>query len=143
MALDSTLSRWALESVNFYFGLVGTNSTDDEVIVPYMNMEREAFLEYDLTKVLWQLTDISTPVTAVLKWTPSFWWPRPRGMGQPPIPPWMVIDQATQTMDVRNLPQQVDTISDDVDVLLSYTPRISRIRRCTPSISTCSMAVTC
>ena len=31
-----------------------------------MNMEREAFLEYDLTKVLWQLTDISTPVTAVL-----------------------------------------------------------------------------
>ena len=111
------------EGVNFYFGLVGTNSTDDEVIVPYMNMEREAFLEYDLTKVLWQLTDISTPVTAVLSGLPVSGGPPPGGMGQPPIPPWMVIDQATQTMDVRNLPQQVDTISDDVDVLLVVHPK--------------------
>ena len=106
-----------------------------------MNMEREAFLEYDLTKVLWQLTDISTPVTAVLSGLPVSGGPPP-GVWATAHSALMVIDQATQTMDVRNLPQQVDTISDDVDVLLVIHPK-NLDSRCTPSISTCSMAVIC
>ncbi|MEE9316848.1 MAG: GldG family protein, partial [Rhodospirillales bacterium] len=35
-----------------YFGLAGTNSTDDKAVIPFFTTERESFLEYDLTKVV-------------------------------------------------------------------------------------------
>ena len=31
-----------------YFGLAGTNSTDDKEVIPFLTPERETFLEYDL-----------------------------------------------------------------------------------------------
>src|SRR5262249_49156478 len=34
-----------------YFGLAGTNSTDDQQVIAFFNPERERFLEYDLTRV--------------------------------------------------------------------------------------------
>ena len=35
-----------------YFGLAGTNSTDDNEVIPFLTPERETFLEYDLTKMV-------------------------------------------------------------------------------------------
>ena len=33
---------------NMYFGLVGTNTTDDIEKIPFIQIDREAFLEYDI-----------------------------------------------------------------------------------------------
>ena len=35
-----------------YFGLAGTNSTDDQQVIPFFAPERERFLEYDLTRLV-------------------------------------------------------------------------------------------
>src|SRR5690606_14243512 len=35
-----------------YFGLVGTNSVDSQIVVPFLSAEREAFLEYDVSKLV-------------------------------------------------------------------------------------------
>src|SRR5262249_61835003 len=35
-----------------YFGLVGNNSTDSDSTIPFFTTDREAVLEYDLTKLL-------------------------------------------------------------------------------------------
>ncbi|NIO62456.1 MAG: hypothetical protein GTN53_28030, partial [Candidatus Aminicenantes bacterium] len=35
-----------------YFGLVGTNSTDDQEMIPFFRNNREAALEYDITKLI-------------------------------------------------------------------------------------------
>ena len=35
-----------------YFGSAGTNSTDDEEIIPFFQADRERFLEYDVTKLV-------------------------------------------------------------------------------------------
>ncbi|MDH3317375.1 MAG: GldG family protein, partial [Gammaproteobacteria bacterium] len=35
----------------FFFGLVGTNSVDDEENIPFFTRDREEFLEYDVTKL--------------------------------------------------------------------------------------------
>ena len=40
----------------FYFGLAGTNSVDDEDVIPFFAAEREQFLEYDVTKLVYNLT---------------------------------------------------------------------------------------
>src|SRR5579875_3931611 len=38
-----------------YFGLAGTNSTDDQQVIPFFQPDRERFLEYDLTKLVHSL----------------------------------------------------------------------------------------
>jgi ABC-type uncharacterized transport system involved in gliding motility auxiliary subunit len=113
------------EGTNFYFGLVGTNSTDDEIIVPYLNMEREAFLEYDLTKVLWQLLDTKTPVAAVISALPIHGMNQQQAMmmGGAGTKPWMIVEQADQTFDLQTLDLQVNEISADVDVLMVVHPK--------------------
>ena len=40
-----------------YFGLVGTNSTDTDATIPFFTTDREAFLEYDLTKLIYTLAN--------------------------------------------------------------------------------------
>ena len=43
------------DGVNVYFGIYATNSTDNETLVPFVALERERFLEYDLTKMIYSL----------------------------------------------------------------------------------------
>lgn len=38
-----------------YFGLVGANAIDDTRTIPLFSMEREAFLEYELTRLIYEL----------------------------------------------------------------------------------------
>ena len=40
-----------------YFGLVGTNSTDDQDAIVFFSPEREPFLEYDLTRLVYNLAN--------------------------------------------------------------------------------------
>ncbi|MEC7397620.1 MAG: GldG family protein, partial [Pseudomonadota bacterium] len=40
-----------------YFGLAGLNSTDDQAVIPFFALERESFLEFDLTKVVYTLVN--------------------------------------------------------------------------------------
>ncbi|UCE62899.1 MAG: GldG family protein, partial [Nitrospirota bacterium] len=42
-------------STQFYFGLAGTSSTDELEILPFFQPDREEFLEYDLTKLVYKL----------------------------------------------------------------------------------------
>ena len=55
-----------------YFGLVGTNSVDDEEVIPYFSPLRERFLEYDLTRMVHSLADPERPVVGVLGTLPVF-----------------------------------------------------------------------
>jgi len=38
-----------------YFGLAGSNSADKDAVIPFLQPERERFLEYDLTKMIFEL----------------------------------------------------------------------------------------
>jgi ABC-type uncharacterized transport system involved in gliding motility auxiliary subunit len=49
-----------------YFGLEGVNSLDDKEALPYFALEREPYLEYDLTSMLYQLSHPEKPKLAVL-----------------------------------------------------------------------------
>jgi ABC-type uncharacterized transport system involved in gliding motility auxiliary subunit len=113
------------EGTNFYFGLVGANSTDDEVVVPYLSMEREEFLEYDLAKVIWQLSDIDQKVVGLLSSIPiNGMDPRQAmAMRQQPPPPWVVMDQVNQLFEVQTLEATLSRVPDSVDVLMVVHPK--------------------
>src|ERR1700761_8652227 len=65
-----------------YFGLVGTNLEDDERTIPFFQAERERFLEYDLTKLVYDLSNPKRPVIGVMSSLPLDGDPRAMMMGQ-------------------------------------------------------------
>lgn len=105
----------------FYFGLAGTNSTDGHEAIPFFDPSREAFLEYDVAKLVHQLGRTSKPVVA---WLSSL----PMSGGMDPMTgeardPWYVLAQAQQLFEVRELPPSISRIDDDVDVLTLVHPK--------------------
>ena len=103
----------------FYFGLVGTNTTDDSQVIPFFQAEKEQFLEYDLTKLVYALSNPAKPVVGLISSLPLEFGPgglqaAMRGQSRP----YGILDAMRQFFDVRTLKTDVTEIDDDVDVLL-------------------------
>ncbi len=106
--------------VNGYFGYQATNSTDNEVVVPFVTLEREKFLEYDLSKMVYSLANPEKQVIGVISQLPMVGrYDMQRG-GQ--TPDWQVIAQAREFFEVISLGTTVETIPDQVSILLVAQP---------------------
>jgi ABC-2 type transport system permease protein len=55
-----------------YLGLIGHNTVDDAIAIPYLSPERDAFLEYDLVRLIAQLDDPQPPKVAVISSLPGY-----------------------------------------------------------------------
>ena len=107
----------------FYFGLVGTNATDDQELIPFFQQSREEFLEYDLTKLVYRLANPKQKVVGLLSTLPV--------NGGPPMPfpqaqgraSWMIMDSIRDVMDVKVLDKSVNDVPGDVDVLMIVHPK--------------------
>ena len=49
-----------------YFGLVGTNTIDGKEAIPFFSSQREAYLEYDLTSLIYRLATPKKPVLGII-----------------------------------------------------------------------------
>jgi len=99
-----------------FFGVVGTNSTDDTQVIPLLAPDREPFLEYDLTRLVYDLAHPEKPVLAVLDGS---------GIGGTPeggYQPAQMYLQIEQFFDVRLLAGDVAAIDDDAAVLMIVHP---------------------
>ena len=106
---------------SLYFGLVGTNSTDGETAMPFIQPDKEQFLEYDLAKLISTLTIDKKPVLAVLSGLPT-------GPGQDPVTGqpqlgWVVDRQLSQLFEMRRLQANPTSIGEDVDLLMLIHPK--------------------
>ena len=99
-----------------YFGLAATNSTDDEDIIPIFRPDRERFLEYDLTKLIYNLSKPEKVVVSVISSLPIAADP------QKNYEPWVVYKQATQFFDLRTIGGNIREIDKDIDILLIIQP---------------------
>src|SRR5918998_2644986 len=103
-----------------YFGLAATNLVDDERTVPFFQPDRERFLEYDLTRLIWELSTPRRPVVGVMSSLPLNGDPRalmmrvPGGGGQP----YAVMQQLRQFATVRDVPLDSQAIEPEVQVLV-------------------------
>ena len=93
----------------FYFGLAGTNSVDDEEVIPFFAAEREQFLEYDVTKLVHNLSNPKRKIIGLLSSLPVEGQgpPMQAAMGGMGAEPWMVIDQIRQLFELRSLRPQL------------------------------------
>ncbi len=110
-----------------YFGLAATNSTDDQEIIPFFNLEREQFLEYDLAKLIFNLSNPDLPKVGLISSLPVEGGvaPQMQPMGQMNgrgSAPWVVVDQIREFFEVESLPPGINQIPEDISILLLVQP---------------------
>lgn len=102
-----------------YFGLVGTNSVDDTEVIRFFSPQREKLLEYDLTRLIYQLDRIEPPVVGLVSSLPLKAPPR---IGQAGRQSWLIVDQIEKLFEVRNIDPAAADIPGEVDVLMVAHP---------------------
>ncbi len=112
-----------------YFGLAGTNLQDDERTIPFFQTERQRFLEFDLTKLVYELSNPKRPVVGVMSSLPLDGDPRMmmmtqgRGPGGQPYASTMLL---RQTNSVKTVATDAQVIDPDIEVLLvAQAPALS------------------
>ncbi len=100
-----------------YFGLVGTNSIDDQESIPFFQNNREEKLEYDLTKLIYNLANPEKRTIGVISQLPVFGNFMP-GMTQE----WAISAVVSEFFDIRVLDSALE-INQDLDLLLIVHPK--------------------
>src|SRR5688572_22216104 len=103
-----------------YFGLVGTNSTDGETTMPFIQPDKEAFLEYDVAKLVSTLSVDTRPVVAMISGLPTGPSMDPSGRANPG---WVIDRQIAELFEVRRLQGALTDIAGDVDLLVVIHPK--------------------
>lgn len=104
-----------------YFGIAATNSTDDLKTIAYLSPEREAFLEYDLTKIIYNLMNPEKRRIGVISALPVMGSMDPRRRQQ--MPQWAIIDQLSDFFEVQRIPIEDKYLPNDLDALMILHPR--------------------
>ena len=101
-----------------YFGMAAINSTDDKKTVPFFNPQREQFLEYDLTRLVYELAEpkkmkVGLITSLLIESDPMLQYK-----------PWPIMDQIKQFFDVKSIDMKAIQIDQDIDILLLVHPKI-------------------
>jgi len=107
-----------------YFGLVGTNSTDDEEVIAFLSSSREQFLEYDISKLIYNLANPEQPTIGLIDSL------RIRGGASPQlamrgvqVPPWTVATQLGQLFKIKEIDDGESVIPEEVAALMITHPK--------------------
>jgi ABC-type uncharacterized transport system involved in gliding motility auxiliary subunit len=106
-----------------YFGLVGTNTIDGKQVIPFFAQDREAYLEYDLTSLIYRLTMPKKPVIGIISSLPL-----ETGSGgmaamlQGQAQPFMIYEELSQAYTTKTIEQNFDRIPPDVSMLVIAHP---------------------
>jgi ABC-type uncharacterized transport system involved in gliding motility auxiliary subunit len=103
-----------------YFGLVGTNSTDDELTIAFFHPNRESFLEYDVTRLVERLANPKKKVVGLMSNLRLSHPAARRGMWGTP---WVLLSQLSERFTMRQVSTAAKEIDKDIDVLLVVHPK--------------------
>lgn len=120
-AVDAGLSGVPIgqSGENFYFGMVGTNMTDDQESIGFFSPERARFLEYDLTRTIFGLSNPKRPVLTVVSAYPLEWGPGGiQGAMRGQSRPYGIMQPMQEFFDVRVASKNFTEIEPETDVLM-------------------------
>lgn len=99
-----------------YFGLAGTNTTDDQDVIPFFTLQRAQFLEYDVSRLVQNLANPTKKKIGIYSSLPVDADPVKR------YRPWQIVEQLRESFQVERVTLE-DPIADDIDLLLVIHPR--------------------
>ncbi|MCX4187472.1 GldG family protein [Methylophaga sp. OBS4] len=115
------------EADPMFFGLAGTNLLDGVETIPFFQPEKEDTLEYDLTKLIYKLSNRDRKTVAVMSALPIDGEQYDPLKGEVASPdgakPWAMMAELRQMFDVTVLPKDVRRIPSSIDVLIVVHPK--------------------
>ena len=104
-----------------YFGVVGTNSLDGLEVMPFLQPDKEKFLEYDLAKMVFSLSHPrhkKVGLISGLDMGPGFD-PNTQQMREA----WVIHQQFSQLFELQDLAAEGDALPNDLDLLVLVHPK--------------------
>src|SRR5262245_8422304 len=105
-----------------YFGITGTNSTDTEANLPFLAIDRERFLEYDVTKLIVTLAGQRKSTVGLISGIPVEGSQGNPMLGRQPQPGILMLDQIPEFFEVKSIAKDAKEIPSDVGVLMVIQP---------------------
>ncbi|HKJ18661.1 MAG TPA: Gldg family protein [Xanthomonadales bacterium] len=104
-----------------YFGVAGTNAFDDLQVIPFLQANKEQFLEYDLAKMVYTLGAPKKRTVGLLTGLPmtAGYDPVTQSMREA----WVVYDQLQQLFDVQTIDPASGDLPLDIEALVLVHPR--------------------
>ena len=105
---------------NIFFGLVASNRYDSYEVIKFFDPGKEAFIEYEITKVIYSLLGLKKPSIGVMTSLPMF-----GGYNftrNEPTPEWALIQQLKPLFDVALIDNKTESF-DNFDILFIAHPK--------------------
>lgn len=104
-----------------YLGLAATNAFDEQQIIAFFDPQKESFLEYEVSKLIHQLSDPEPVVVSLLTDLPV-------SGGQNPMtgrfdPAWTFSSQLEQLYQVEKIDSSASALPEETDVLVIVHPK--------------------
>lgn len=99
-----------------YFGLAGTNATDTSETIPFFHTNKEASLEYDITKLIYNLSYPKKRVVGIISNLPIY------GDPEKDLPKWTILNAIGEFFTIRKLQQSIKNL-DGIDILMLIHPK--------------------
>ncbi len=100
-----------------YFGIAGTNSTDDVDAIPVLSPDREQFLEYDLTRLVYNLANPQKPEVAMISGLPV------NGDPASQYQPWKIYTELGQFYDIHYMDGDITSFDKNTKLLVIIFPQ--------------------
>lgn len=104
-----------------YFGLGGSNALDERKIIAFFDPQKESFLEYDISKMIYQLTNPEPIKVTLISNLNMAGTPNP--MTGQPGQPWAIKQQLEQLYQVETVEPTANAIPEDTSVLMLVHPK--------------------
>jgi ABC-type uncharacterized transport system involved in gliding motility auxiliary subunit len=104
-----------------YFGLAATNALDDQQVIGFFQPDKEAFLEYEISKLIQNLLVQKKPKVGLLS-TLKVQGDMDMNTFQT-TPAWVVIDQIDQASELQTITPGAESLPADLDLLVLIQPR--------------------
>ncbi len=125
---EDDAARYGLEAVptgrageNLYLGIVGTNLLDGLEVIPFISPQRESFLEYELARMVYALSQPDLPRVGLVSGLPIS-----GGFDmqtRQPSEPWAIYTQIEEQFAIETIQPSAQGLPEDLDVLVLIHPR--------------------
>ncbi len=105
-----------------YFGLSGINTVDVLERIPFFQTEREKLLEYDLVQMINTLSNTEPAVIGIMSSLPVMGDMGAQMQGRPMVP-WAIAKKIKENFSLINLPQSIDDLPSNIDVMMVVHPQ--------------------
>ena len=111
---------------DLFLGLVGIDAAGSEKAIPVFDPAREAFLEYDITRLIYGMTQQDKPLVGIFSPLPiegGASGQQPQMGNRPPQPSWFFVEQLRHFNDVEFIKTDATTLPEGIDILVLVHPR--------------------